>query len=186
MNTVNIDVFANRAARKYRPREQLGRILWSLCRPLFYLSPRPCFGWRRWLLRCFGARVGKGVHIYPSVRIYLPWELQIDDWSAIGDDALIYNLGRVRLGKSVTISYRAHVCAGSHDFSDPTLPLIRPPVTIEDQAWVGTDAFVGPGVTVGTRAIIGARAVVTQDVPQDWVVAGNPARQIGVRRQYSA
>ncbi len=113
----------------------------------------------------------------------MPWNVELGDWSALGEDAFIYSLGKVRIGDRVAISYRAHVCAGTHDFSDPTLPLLKPAVTIEDDAWIGTDAFIGPGVTVGKGAIVGARAVVTNDVGQFEVVAGNPARVIGTRTE---
>lgn len=176
------DIAANRSARKYSRREQVLRVLWSVVgSPLTRLSPRPCFGWRRSVLRAFGARVGRNVHVYPGARIYMPWNLQVDDLAAIGDYAIIYNLGAVRIGRRATISYRAHVCAGTHDFSRPDLPLLKPPIAIEDDAWVGTDAFIGPGVTVGKGAIVGARAVVMNDVGQFEVVAGNPARTIGTR-----
>src|SRR5262249_49804187 len=104
------------------------------------------------------------------------------EWSAIGEGAFIYSLGKVRIGNNATVSYRAHVCAGTHDFNDPTLPLLKPSVTIEDNVWIGTDAFIGPGVTVGNGAIVGARAVVVKDVPPMHIVAGNPARTIGLRR----
>ena len=176
-----IDLQANRAARKYSLREQLQRVLWSLGEYLIRLSPRPLFGWRRMVLRMFGAKVGQCVHVYPSTRIYMPWNLEIGDWAALGDDVFIYNLGKVRIGARATLSYRAHVCAGSHDFSNPALPLLKLPVFIEDDAWVGTEAFIGPGMTVGKAAIVGARAVVTRDVPLLQIVAGNPARPIGVR-----
>lgn len=85
----------------------------------------------------------------------MPWNVELGDWSALGEDAFIYSLGKVRIGDRVAISYRAHVCAGTHDFSDPTLPLLKPAVTIEDDAWIGTDAFIGPGVTVGKGAYRG-------------------------------
>jgi putative colanic acid biosynthesis acetyltransferase WcaF len=179
---LSIDVAANRAARKYRWTEQLRRVIWSFTALAFRLSPRPMFGWRRMLLRLSGARVGRHVHVYATARIFMPWQLEIGDWSAVGDHALVYNLGKVRIGQRVTISYRTHICAGSHDFSDASLPLTRPPVTIGDQAWIGTDAFIGPGVTIGDGALVGARAVVVNDVPALHIVAGNPARQIGQRR----
>ena len=176
-----IDIAANRAAQKYGSQEQLRRLIWSLGAFAFRLSPRPMFAWRRMLLRIFGAKVGRHVHIYATARIYMPWMLEIGDWSAIGDNAYIYNLGVVRIGKRVTISYRAHICAGSHDFTDTALPLIRPPVTIADEVWIGTDAFIGPGVTIGNAAMVGARAVVMKDVPALQIIAGNHARQIGQR-----
>jgi len=173
-----LDVRANRQATKYSITEQVWRVLWGLCQPLFRLSPRPCFGWRRFVLRCFGARIGRHVNVYPSARIYFPWNLTVGDWSAIGEDALIYNLGPVTIGERVTISHRAHLCAGTHDYRRADLPLIKSPITIGDQVWICADAFIGPDVTVREGAIVGARAVVTKDVEPWVVVAGNPARII--------
>ena len=140
----------------------MGRILWALATPLFRLSPRPLFGWRRALLRLFGARVGRHVHVYPSARIYLPWNLTLGDAASIGEWALIYNLGPITIGDRATISHRAHLCAGTHDYRDPTLPLLRLPIEIGPQAWVCADAFVGPTVRVGEGAIVGAAAGVVE------------------------
>jgi len=176
------DHASNQAARKYSGSEQVRRVLWSLGRWLIRLSPRPCFAWRRGVLRLFGARVGSHVNIYSSTHLYMPWNVEIGDWTALGEDVLVYSLGKIRIGASVTLSYRSHVCAGTHDLNVPTLPLIKPPVTIEDGVWVGTDAFIGPGVTIGSGAIIGARAVVVKDVSPLDIVGGNPARTLGVRK----
>lgn len=159
----------------------LRRVLWSLAQHLFRHSPRTFFGWRRFILRCFGAQVGVHVNIYPSTRIYFPWNLAVGDWSALGEEALIYNLGPVTIGAKVTISHRAHLCSGTHDYQQPDLPLLKPPIQIGDEAWVCADAFVGPGVSVGPGAVVGARAVVTKDVPPWTVVAGNPARVVKTR-----
>jgi len=106
----------------------------------------------------------------------MPWNLNIGDWSSIGEYAFIYNLGKVTIGKCATVSHRAHLCAGTHDYQDPSLPLLRPPIFIGDQAWICADAYIGPGVSVGEGAVIGARAVVVKDVAPWTVVAGNPAR----------
>ena len=177
-----VDHARNQAARKYSRGEQVRRVLWGGGRWLIRLSPRPCFGWRRFVLRLFGARVGAHVNIYPSTHLYMPWNVEIGEWSALGEDVLVYSLGRVTIGKSATLSYRSHVCAGTHDLNDPELPLRKPPVTIEDGVWVGTEAFIGPGVTVGRAAVVGARAVVVKDVAALDVVAGNPARTVSRRR----
>jgi putative colanic acid biosynthesis acetyltransferase WcaF len=176
------DIETNRAARKYSRREQLMRVAWAAGRWLIRLSPRPFFGWRRFVLRQFGARLGQEVRIYSTTHLYMPWNVEIDDWAAIGEDVFIYSLGKVRIGKRVAVSYRAHVCAGTHDFADATLPLLKPPVTIEDDAFVGTEAFIGPDVTVGRAALVGARCVVMKDVPPLAVVAGNPCKIIGTRK----
>jgi putative colanic acid biosynthesis acetyltransferase WcaF len=179
-----VDHATNQAARKYSRGEQVRRVVWSLGRWLIRMSPRPCFAWRRGVLRAFGARVGAHVNIYPSTHVYMPWNVEIGDWTALGENVLIYSLGKVRLGRSVTLSYRSHVCAGTHDLNDPTLPLLKPPVTIEDGVWVGTEAFIGPGVTVGSGAVVGARSVVVKNVTPLDVVAGNPARTVSRRRFY--
>ena len=172
---------ANRAAHKYSWAEQCRRVLWAVGQYAIRLSPRPCFAWRRMVLRLFGAKVGREVNFYSSTRFYMPWNVEIGDWAAIGEEAFIYSLGKVRIGAGASVAYRAHICAGTHDFSNPALPLLKPPVTLEDNAWIGTEAFIGPGTTVCKGAIVAARAVVVKDVPPLHIVAGNPARQIGLR-----
>ena len=176
-----LDIAANRRAKKYSYGELLRRVLWGVGRVFFRCSPRICFGWRRFLLRCFGAKIGKHVNTYPSTWIYFPWNLTVGDWSSIGEQAFIYNLGRVTIGEKATISHRAQLCAGTHDYTRPDLPLLRPPIVVQDQAWICADAFVGPGVTVGGGAIVGARAVVTKNVAQWTIVGGNPAKEIKKR-----
>lgn len=176
-----VDIQANRRTVKYSMREQLRRVGWALAGPLFRFSPRPFFGWRRFVLRCFGASVGRDVNIYPSARVVMPWNVAIGDWSAIGEDALIYNLGKVSIGARVTISQRVHLCGGTHDYTKADMPLIKSPIVIADNAWICADAFVGPGVTVGEGAVVGARGVVVRDVPPWAVVGGNPARVVKQR-----
>lgn len=180
-NPVELNVAQNRSAQKYTAAEQFRRVLWGFGKLFFRLSPRPCFGWRRFVLRCFGARIGQDVHFYPTTKIYFPWNLVVGDWSAVGEDVLIYNLGKVTLGERVTISHRAHLCAGTHDYSQPDLPLLKPPIVVRDAAWVCADTFVGPGVTIGEGAVVGARAVVVKNVEPWTIVAGNPAQFIKKR-----
>ena len=182
---VELNIADNRRAQKYSTSEMLRRVLWGVGSLFFRFSPRPCFGWRRMVLRCFGAKIGKHVNTYPSTRIYFPWNLIVGDWSAIGEDALIYNLGSVSLGEKVTVSHRVHLCAGTHDYTRPDLPLLKPPIEIKNQAWVCADAFIGPGVTVGEGAVVGACAVVIRGVEPWTVVAGNPARYIK-RREFKS
>ena len=64
--------------------------------------------------------------IYSSTVIWFPWNLEIGDWSAIGEETLIYNLGKVTIGEKATVSHRVHVCAGTHDYTVPALPLLVP------------------------------------------------------------
>lgn len=111
----------------------------------------------------------------------MPWNVEIGDWTALGEDVFVYSLGKVRIGTSVTISYRSHLCAGTHDLNDPQLPLLKPPIVIEDGVWVGTDAFIGPDTVIGAMSVVGARSVVIKNVAPNCIVAGNPARVIGYR-----
>lgn len=173
---MTLDIHAARATRPYSRREYFGRMLWAMATPLFRFSPRPLFGWRRLLLRCFGAKVGSAVHVDPSARIEIPWTLQIDDGASIGAHAWIYSLGPIHIGARATVSHRAHLCAGTHDYTDPALPLLRIGLSVGADAWVCSDAFIGPGVTVGEGAVVGAAAVAMRDVEPWAVVAGNPAR----------
>jgi len=167
--------------RPWTRREILGRFLWGCVYPFFRLSPRSCFRWRVFLLKIFGARIGKQVHIYNSSRIMIPWHLEVGNWSTIGDRAEIYNLGKIRIGSKVTISQRAHLCAGTHDHQDPNMPLLKKGIVIGDQAWICADAFIGPDSQVGEGAVVGACAVLVKSVAAWKVVAGNPARVVGER-----
>jgi len=173
---MSLDIRSNRATTKYSRFEMWQRILWGFGKLLFRFSPRACFGWRRLILRFFGAKIGGHVNVYSSTRVYYPWNLTVGDWSAIGEDALIYNLGPVTIGQKVTISHRAHLCAGTHDYTRADMPLLKPSIIIRDQVWICADAFIGPGVTVGEGVVVGARAVVMKDVEPWTIVAGNPAR----------
>jgi putative colanic acid biosynthesis acetyltransferase WcaF len=177
-----LEVDACRRMRPYTKREYVGRVLWRLVTPLFRFSPRTFFGWRRFILRLFGARIGRNAHVYPSATIYLPWNLDLGAEASIGEWALIYNLGPIRIGAQATISHRVHLCAGTHDYSDPALPLLRQPIEIGPQAWVCADSFVGPNVRVGQGAVVGAGSVVVKDVPDWTVVAGNPAKVVKIRK----
>lgn len=181
MSDMTLDIAGNRKAIKFDKGVLLKRLLWSLAKPLFRFSPRRFFAWRVFLLRLFGASIGREVHFYNSVQVFAPWNLTVGDWSAIGESSLIYSVGKISIGNRATISQRAHICAGTHDYTKPDLPLITPPIIISDQTWISADAFIGPGVTVHEGAVVGARAVVFVDVPAWTVVAGNPARAIKKR-----
>jgi putative colanic acid biosynthesis acetyltransferase WcaF len=129
----------------------------------------------------FGARIGCNVHVHPTATVTIPWNLQIEDFASVGDGARIYNLGKVTIGRAVTVSQFAHLCAGTHDYTRADFPLIKAPIRIEDGAWVCADAFIGPDVTVGAYAIVGARAVAVRDVDAWTIVAGNPATVVRQR-----
>lgn len=177
------DVKLNRRSQKWSRTEQLGRILWTIAWPLFVLSPRPLWFWRRWLLRLFGAKVGQDARVFPTVRITIPWHLTLGAECAVGDRATLYCLGPVTVGARTTISQGAHVCAGTHDWRRRDMPLLKLPVVIGVDVWVAADAFVGPGVTIGDRAIVGARAVAMRSLAEDTIAIGNPACVVSRRNK---
>ncbi len=133
------------------------------------------------MLKIFGAKIGRNVHIYPSSKIYLPWNLSIGDNSCIGEWSLIYNLGHISIGNSVTISHKVHLCSGTHDYQDKLLPLIKKSISINNFSWICAESFIGPGCKVGEGAIVGARSVVVSNVNPWEIVAGNPSRFIKKR-----
>lgn len=158
------------------------RLMWRIVEATLYRwSPVPLHGWRCFLLRLFGATVGRGAHPYPSARIWAPWNLRLGSVSSLGPDVICYSVGPITVEEYVTVSQGAYLCAATHDYRDSAFPLVVGAIWIETGAWVAAEAFVGPGVRVGRRAVVGARSVVTKDVSDGTVVAGNPARQIGLR-----
>jgi putative colanic acid biosynthesis acetyltransferase WcaF len=166
----------------YTRAQQVQRVGWWVGSALLFKpSPRPCYAWRRAVLRGFGAGLADHVCIQRSARIEFPWNLTMGRYASIGEQAWIYNLAPVTIGDFATVSHRAFLCTGTHDFTRPELPLVTQPICIGRGAWIGADAFVSPGVTIGDNAVIGARAVVTRDMPEAMVCAGNPCRPLKPR-----
>ena len=161
---------------------RLRRLLWGVVHALlFRTSPRPLHAWRAALLRLFGAKLGTHVHVYPSVKVWAPWNVELGDRVGIAPDVELYSMAPIRVGSETTISQGTYVCAGTHDYTDPHFQLFAEPITIGSGVWVCAQAFVGPGVTIGDRAVVGARSVVTRDMPEGMVCAGNPCRPIKPR-----
>lgn len=131
---------------------------------------------RCWLLRLFGAKIGKGVLIRPTARFTYPWKVEIGDYSWIGDDVVLYSVDRIQIGSHCVISQKAYLCTGSHDIQDEAFSLITAPIAIANGVWVATDCFIGPGVTIGANAVIGARSSVFRDIPARQVAWGTPCR----------
>lgn len=151
-------------------------VVWLLA---FRPTPRwALHGWRRFLLRSFGANVGTGCRISPSCRVWAPWNLVMGEFSALGDGVDCYSMGRITLGSKVAVSQRTFLCAGSHDIRSLSRPLITGPIVIEDHVWIAAECFVHPNVVIREGAVIGARSVVLKEMPAWSVCAGNPCRKI--------
>jgi putative colanic acid biosynthesis acetyltransferase WcaF len=160
----------------FRGRPGLVVLIWQLVQVTFFaLSPQPLFGWRRILLRLFGAKVGKAVRIRPSARITYPWKVSLGDYCWVGDHVEIYSLGPIDIGAHTVVSHRSYICSASHDIRDIAFPQVVRPVVIGAEAWIATDCFIGRGVKIGRGAIVAARSTVLSDVAEGAVVAGAPA-----------
>jgi len=167
-------------------RNRLGRIVWGLTSfLLFRFSPKPLHAWRSFLLRCFGAKVGHGVHVYPGVKIWAPWNLELEDECGIASGVILYSQGKITIGKRTVVSQGAHLVTGTHDYSDAGFPLITKPIHIGDHAWIATEAFIHPGITIGAGCVIGARSVVNRDMPAWMVCAGHPCKPLKARKMNS-
>ncbi|UPJ74486.1 WcaF family extracellular polysaccharide biosynthesis acetyltransferase [Bradyrhizobium sp. 187] len=176
------DLSQSKVPPGFRGRSGLVVLLWQMVQQtLFAWSPQPAYAWRRFLLRLFGAKVGKGVHLRPTVRITYPWKVKLGNHCWIGDNAELYSLGAITVGAHAVVSQRSYVCAATHDYEDITFPLVAKPVIIECEAWVAADCFIAPGVTIGAGAIVGARSTVLNSVEPATIVAGYPAKFKGLR-----
>ncbi len=181
MNETKIDLskYHNALSRKNQIIRMLWTVVWSIfARPL----PRSVGnGWKRFLLRLFGARIAQTAIVYSSARVYYPANLVMGDYSCLASDVDCYNVAQVTIGENTTVSQAAFLCTASHDITNPLNPLITAPITIGDQAWIAAGAFVGMGVTIGQGAVVGARAAVFKNVDSWTVVGGNPAKFIKKR-----
>lgn len=176
------DVAGHRANFNYSRRENTLRILWALAGgPWMRWSPRLLYEPRNILLRAFGARIGRSVRIYPSVDIAQPWNLWIGDEVTIAAAVCLYSLGLIQIGSGSMISQRAHLCAGTHDYLQTNMPLVKRGIRVGEATWICADAFLGPGVDIGPYCIVGARAVVLGPFPAFSIVGGNPARRLKSR-----
>jgi len=156
---------------------RIARALWGVAwLLLFRPSPRPLHGWRRMLLRVFGAELGTHVHVHPSVRIWAPWQLKIGNRVGVGNGVNLYNMAPMSIGDNCVISQGAHLCAGSHDIDSPNFQLVARPITLQPHVWVCADAFVGMGVNLAEGCVLSARSVAMRSIHQPWTVwAGHPA-----------
>ncbi len=144
-------------------------------------TPPPAHRWRIALLRMFGARVSWRAYIYPSVQVWAPWNLSIDDYGTLARGVICYNIAPVSIGVRAVVSQGVHLCTGTHDYLDPAFPLTARPINIGKRAWVCADAFVGPGVTIGDGAILAAAAVAHRNIAPWGIYAGNPATFLRLR-----
>lgn len=161
---------------------RLARIVWGATWLLLArFTPPPLHAWRRLVLRAFGAQVAPGARVHSSASIWLPANLELGENCLIGPRVRIYNQGRIVIGARSVISQGAHLCASTHDVSDPHFQLLLRPIVVGAQCWVAAEAFVGPGVTMGDGSVLAARGALFGDAEANTIYRGNPAVHIKQR-----
>lgn len=162
--------------------DKLYRLIWRIV-SLFLFKPfsLPFFnGWRIFLLKCFGAKLGNNCSIYASAYIPSPRNLSMGMHSTLGPEVKLH-FGKTVIGNKVTISQRSYLCSATHETNSINIPFIAGEIIINDFVWIAAEAFVMTNVTIGEGAIVGARAAVFKDVPAWTIVGGNPAKLIKKR-----
>ena len=158
------------------------RIVWSVIWILLFRpSPRIFHSWRRFLLVAFGAKIEKGAHIYPSVKVWAPWNLSMKKNACLGDYVNCYNVSTVEVGANSTVSQYSYLCTASHDYSNKDMELIVGSIIIGSDVWITADVFIGPGLKISNGAVILARSSVFNDIPELIIAAGTPAIPIKKR-----
>lgn len=162
---------------------RVARLAWyAVWRTMF--KPTPIIGFDRWrcgLLRLFGAKVGRGVRVYPTAKFWAPWNVELGDHTTVGWDTELYSVGKITLEDYAQVAQYCFLSTGDHDISSEQLPVTQAPIRIGHKAWLSAKVSVGPGVSVGQYAVCGMRANVVKDVEPWAVVGGNPAKVISKR-----
>jgi putative colanic acid biosynthesis acetyltransferase WcaF len=163
-------------------KNRFARAVWAIASTvLFKFSPKPFHNWRSFILRCFGAKVGRGVHVYPGVKIWAPWNLELADECGVASGVTLYSQDKIRIGYRTVISQGVHLVTGTHDYNQSGFTLITKPINIGAQVWIATEAFIHPGIHIGDGCVIGARSVVVKNMPPWMICTGHPCKPISDR-----
>ena len=183
MNKTDLSKFDN---SWYKPGgSSFKRVLWYFSNILFFLNPWfPVSSFKVFLLRIFGAEVGKGVMIKPSVNIKYPWRLTIGNYVWIGENVWIDNLADVKIGDNVSISQGAMLLCGNHNFKKTTFDLMVGKIKLEEGVWIGAKSIVAPSVTCKSHSILAVNSVATKDLAPYTIYQGNPAVEVRKREIY--
>lgn len=166
----------------YKPGSHLKRFLWYFINELFLKNRyNPSSSIKLFWLKCFGAKIGNGVVVKPSVNIKYPWKLKIGNHCWIGEEVWIDNLEEVTIGDHVCLSQGAFLICGNHNYKSTAFDLIVKPIHIESGAWIGSKSIVGPGVTVGSHAVLSLGSVASNNLDSFSIYRGNPAIKIKSR-----
>lgn len=158
------------------------RALWYIVNILVFINPMfPISSFKVYILRLFGAKIGKGVYIKPSVNIKYPWRLWVGDHVWIGEKVWIDNLDYVILGNNVCISQGAMLLCGNHNYKKRGFDLIIKPIHINDGCWIGAKSIVCPGTNMREYSVLSVGTVVSGDVDAYSIYQGVPGNKIKER-----
>lgn len=169
----NVSVFSKK--------EKIKRIIWNTIWAITSSLPRQFSSLRVSVLRLFGAKIGKHCLIEKGVKIWIPWNLKLADYVALGRNVEVYNYGLVSIESMTVISQYCYLCTGTHDYTHPHMPLIWKNIHIGSECWVAAGTWILPGVIIGEGTIIGARSLVTKSMPSWSVCGGHPCKPIKIR-----
>jgi len=156
--------------------------IWYFVNALFVrASWNPFMKPKIWLLRLFGARIGKGLCLKNNVTIKSPWNLTVGDDCWIGENVWIDNLDKVFIGSNVCISQGALLLTGNHDYKKSSMPYRNAPIIIEDGAWIGASTTLCAGVSVHKNAILTVGSMTSKDLDANGIYQGVPAVKIRER-----
>ncbi|MFD2942081.1 putative colanic acid biosynthesis acetyltransferase [Flavobacterium notoginsengisoli] len=164
-------------------RNKISRLIWNFARLILFrpFASRLFRKWRVFVLKCFGAKIEWSSHVYASVKIWAPWNLEIGKNSSLGPKVDCYNQGKISIADNTIVSQKTYLCASTHDYNQKDFPLILKPITIGSGVWIAADAFIAPGVSVEDHAVVAARSAVIRNVEKNTIVGGNPAKLIKTR-----
>jgi len=155
---------------------KLKQLLWFVVNVLFFTNPlNPISSVKIFLLRLFGAKIGKGITVKPSVNIKYPWLLEVGDYTWIGEKVWIDNLVKVKIGNNCCLSQGAMLLTGNHNYKKSTFDLMVGEITLEDGVWIGTKSIVCPGVVCQSHSVLSVNSVASSDIEAYKIYRGNPA-----------
>lgn len=157
------------------------QLWWIVEKTFFAMSPQFFYGWRRFLLRLFGAKIGKKVLIRSSAKFTYPWKVKIGDYTWIGEETTLYSLDNITIGSNVAIAHGVYFNTGLHDYSEENFTISSKKIIVEDECWITNDVYIAPGVSIAKGTVVGARSSVFKDLPEGWICYGNPAKPIKKR-----
>ena len=163
----------------YKPGNKIKWVLWHITSSIFFINPLFTLTTPKvFLLRLFGAKIGKGTVIKTRVIIKFPWFLEIGDYVWLGENIWIENQAKVKIGDNSCLSQGAMLLTGNHNFKKTTFDLMIGEIVLEDGVWIGAHAVVCQGVTCKSHSVLSVNSVATHLMESYSVYQGNPAVKV--------